>query len=111
VLHIFGYLKGHLRSKIVFDPAYHDWSSIDWAPEGDWKEFYPGADEPIPYQMPNPRGNKVQINLICDAANATCLATQRSTTGIIMFVNGPFAGFLNARTQLNHLLLVQSLWH
>jgi hypothetical protein len=87
VLHIFGYVKGHMRSKIVFDPAYRDWNHIDWV-EADWKEFYPNATEPIPPNMPEPRGNEVQIQMFCDAAHATCLATRRSTTGVIIFVNG-----------------------
>jgi hypothetical protein len=30
ILHIFGYMKEHLRSKIVFYPGYHDWSFVDW---------------------------------------------------------------------------------
>jgi hypothetical protein len=38
--------------------------------------------------MPEPHGNEVQIQMFCDAAHATCLATRRSTTGVIIFVNG-----------------------
>jgi hypothetical protein len=87
VLHIFGYVKGHLRSKLVLDPGYRDWSFVDWV-DADWKEFYPDATEPIPVNAPEPRGNEVQVNMFCDAAHATCLATRRSTTGVIIFVNG-----------------------
>ena len=49
-LHIFAYLKRHLRSKIVFD---------DQEPElqnqfvqADWQEFYPGAREVEPPNAP-----------------------------------------------------------
>jgi len=35
-----------------------------------------------------PLGNEVQINIYCDAAHATCLATQQSTTGILIYLNG-----------------------
>jgi hypothetical protein len=87
VLHIFGYVKGHLRSKLVLDPAYRDWGSVDWV-DAHWKEFYPDVAEPIPVNAPEPRGNEVQVNMFCDAAHATCLATRRSTTGVIIFVNG-----------------------
>ena len=88
VLHIFGYIKSHLNSKIVLDPAYRKWSHINWHEDAEWKEFYPDAAEPIPPHAPEPRGKDAQINIYCDAAHATCLATRRSTTGIIVFLNG-----------------------
>jgi hypothetical protein len=87
MLRIFGYVKGHLRSKLVLDPAYRDWTRIDWH-VADWKEFYPDAAEPIPPGAPEPLGLEVQVNIFCDAAHATCLATRRSTTGILIFLNG-----------------------
>jgi hypothetical protein len=87
VLRIFGFVKGHLRSKVVFDPAYRDWNGVEWQ-EADWKPFYPEAEELLPERAPEPRGKEVQVNVFCDAAHATCLATRRSTTGILLFVNG-----------------------
>jgi hypothetical protein len=30
VLRVFGYVKGHLQSKLVLDPAYCDWTHINW---------------------------------------------------------------------------------
>jgi len=88
VLRIFGYVKGHLRSRLVFDPAYRDWTTVDWYDGADWKEFYPDAVELIPPGAPEALGNEVQINIFCDAAHATCLATRRSTTGVLIFLNG-----------------------
>ena len=87
VLRVFGYVKGHLRSKLVLDPAYRDWTNVEWY-KADWKEFYPGAAEPIPPGAPEPLGEEVQVNVFCDAAHATCLATRRSTTGVLIFLNG-----------------------
>jgi hypothetical protein len=87
LLRVFGYIKGRLNAKVVFDCAYRDWTKVDWH-EGDWKLFYPDAEEPIPPRAPEPRGNEVQINIFCDAAHATCLATRRSTTGILVYLNG-----------------------
>ena len=54
VLHIFGYVKGHLNSKVVLNPAYWMWSHIDWHEETEWKEFYLDAAEPIPPNTPEP---------------------------------------------------------
>jgi len=88
VLHIFRYIKGHLNSKIVLNPAYQKWSHINWHKDAKWKEFYLDAAEPIPLHAPEPQGKDAQINIYCDAAHATCLATWRSTTGIIVFLNG-----------------------
>jgi len=88
VLRMFGYIKGHLNAKVVFDPAYRDWTTREWHDDADWKEFYPDASEPISPRMPEPLGNEVQVNIYCDAAHATCLATRRSTTGILIFLNG-----------------------
>ena len=87
VLRILAYLHQHIRSKIVADPEYRDWSHKAWT-QAEWKEFYPDATEPIPPNAPEARGKPVQINLFCDAAHATCLVTRRSTTGIIIFLNG-----------------------
>jgi len=38
--------------------------------------------------MPEPLGNKVQVNIFCNAAHATCLAMRLSTTGILIYVKG-----------------------
>jgi len=87
VLRIFGYIKGHLKAKVVFDPMYRNWTSQEWS-HADWKEFYPDAQEPISHKMPEPLGNKVQVNIFCNAAHATCLAMRLSTTGILIYVKG-----------------------
>ena len=87
VLRILAYLHHHIRSKIVADPLYRDWSHKSWT-QAEWQDFYPDAVEPIPDNAPEARGKPVQINLFCDAAHATCLITRRSTTGIIIFLNG-----------------------
>jgi hypothetical protein len=78
VLHIFGYVKGHLWSKLVLDPAYRNWTGVDWR-EVDWKEFYPGAMEPIPPGTLIPVGNEAQLNVFCDAAHATCFNQRRAS--------------------------------
>ena len=45
VLWILAYLHHHIRSKIVADPEYHDWSHKAWT-QAEWQEFYPDATEP-----------------------------------------------------------------
>lgn len=88
LLRAFAYCKKHIESKLVFDPMIKDYSDIKWV-EDDWSQFYPDTNgESIPLNMPEPRGAKVHVSLFCDAAHATCLVTRRSTTGIVIFVNG-----------------------
>jgi hypothetical protein len=88
LIRCFAYVKKHLQSRIVIDPAERDWTHVDWASK-DWSLFYPDIQgEALPYDIPEPRGNAVQINLFCDAAHATDLQTRRSTTGYVFILNG-----------------------
>ncbi|MGH7974027.1 MAG: reverse transcriptase domain-containing protein [bacterium] len=86
VIHIFAYLKSHRRSTMVFD----DTRAV--IPESkftkcDWTEFYRDAKEPIPSNMPEARGNSVQMNCFVDADHAGDRLTRRSHTGILIFLN------------------------
>jgi len=73
VLRIFCFIKGHLNAKVVFDPAYRDWTTQEWHDDAGWKEFYLDASESIFPWMPEPLGNEVQVYY--NMAHATCLAT------------------------------------
>jgi Reverse transcriptase (RNA-dependent DNA polymerase) len=84
--HIFGYLKRHERSKMVFDDTE---PVIDQQrfKQVDWSEFYPDAAEPMPTNVPAPRGRSVVTSCFVDADHAGCRATRRSHTGVLIFVN------------------------
>jgi hypothetical protein len=66
---IYGYLKAHSRSTMVFDNSYINWSDSDF-PLYDWTEFYRDAVEHIPTNAPEPHGKEVQINVFVDANHA-----------------------------------------
>ena len=92
-LHIFHYLKHHNNSWLPMDPQKLD---IEWtgpaelSPENRrkaMKEIYREAKEEIPENMPEPRGESVQINLYVDADHAGNKITRRSHTGILIFLN------------------------
>jgi hypothetical protein len=53
----------------------------------DWLDFYGNVEEPIPGDTPVPRGNFVDTTFFVDASHASCLKTQCSQTGILLFVN------------------------
>ena len=86
VFHTFAYLKAHPRSTLVFDDTEPVYDERRFA-QVDWSEFYPGARESIPTDMPPPRGPPVKITVFVDADHAGCRVTRRSHTGVIIFVN------------------------
>ena len=46
---------------------------LDWGNKFqavDWKDFYPEASEPIPPNVPEPCGKRVQLNCFVDADHA-----------------------------------------
>jgi hypothetical protein len=87
LLQVFSYLSKHGQSKLVFDPIATDWSNRDWT-YPDWKDFYPGAVEQLPRDMPIPSGKPIQMNSFCDVYHASDLVTRRSTTGFIIYLCG-----------------------
>jgi hypothetical protein len=63
--------------------------------EVDWKEYYPGAKEAIPDNMPEPQGRSVTTTCFVDTDHAGCRLTRRSHSGILIFVNrAPILWFL-----------------
>lgn len=86
VFHIFAYLKAHSRSRIVLDPEKPVVDETQFM-RADWSSFYPDAQEAIPLNTPDPRGNSILISCFVDADHAGNLVTRRSHTGIIIFCN------------------------
>jgi hypothetical protein len=81
VFHIFEYLKVHGQSKVLFDNTFISWK------DKFWQDFYPDAKEPIPGNMPDPRGKEFQLNTFVDADHAGNQVTRCSRTGVLIFVN------------------------
>ena len=53
----------------------------------DWEDLYPDACEPIPLDMPRPRGKSVLTHCFVDANHSVDKTARRSMTGIITFCN------------------------
>ena len=86
VFHLFAYLKHHKHSKMVFDDTEPVFDENAFT-VCDWSEFYPEAEEAIPYNVPEPRGHRVVTSVFVDADHAGYKATRWSHTGVFVFVN------------------------
>jgi Reverse transcriptase (RNA-dependent DNA polymerase) len=86
VFHIFAYIKKHDRSKLVLDDSH---LAIDESTfvKVDWQSYYPGAVEALPITVPEPLGKAVATTCFVDADHAGCLATRRSHSGVLLYVN------------------------
>lgn len=80
---IYGYLKAHSWSTMVFDDTYVNWFDGDF-PQQNWTDFYPDVKEDKPHNAPEPRGMPVQINAFIDASHAQNKITRCSHTGILI---------------------------
>jgi hypothetical protein len=86
VYHIFAYLRNHERSALVMDDTLSSYDDKRFA-KCDWTQNYPDATEAILSNAPEPRGKSVTMTCFVNADHAGCLATTRSHTGVIIFVN------------------------
>jgi hypothetical protein len=86
VLDIFAYLKKHQSAAIVFDD---DLPIIDERrfKQVDWSDIYRNVEEALPPNMPAPLGNPIEMFCFVDSDHAGNLATRRSHSGIIIFLN------------------------
>ena len=84
VLHMFSYLDNHRRSRIVLDDGYFPHAEVD---RPDWSQFYPGAKEELPGDMPEALGRPLQQTMFVDASHAANVVTRQSRTGVLIFLN------------------------
>jgi len=60
VYYLFGYLKAHDQSTMVFDSEYIDWRDEDF-PIQDWTDFYKNVEEDIPRNVLDIRVHRIEI--------------------------------------------------
>jgi hypothetical protein len=66
--HVFAYLEQeHHNYLLALDPTYPEIHDSKFNAGADWKEMYPGAEEMIPPNMPEPRGLELVLRLFVDS--------------------------------------------
>jgi hypothetical protein len=86
VYHVFGYMKQSARRRLYLDPDQPIISEERFT-KYDWEDFYKYAEEPIPPNMPKPRGRSMSTHCFVDSDHAGDKVTRRSQTGILIFLN------------------------
>ena len=86
VYHIYGYLKQSPRRRLYCDPDFPKISQ-DRFQTFEWEDFYRGAKEDVPLNMPQPRGKEIEIHCFVDAIQSGDKETRRSQSGILIFIN------------------------
>lgn len=81
-----GYLRKNPDGKTLFDTKFHK-QELHSVKDVNWKEAYPYAEEKIPYDAPEPKGNMVRMTIYVDANHTYDQATRRSVAGILIFLN------------------------
>jgi hypothetical protein len=81
VIHLFAYLKKEKRDKLVFDPT-----PMNHGPPLHM-DCYKPKKEVLPPDMPEPRGNAVQMACFVDSDHAGDVVNRRSRTGVLIYVN------------------------
>ena len=89
VFHIFGYLKQNPKRTLCFSPLCPDLSggNFNYEAAKDFKEFYIDAEEEIPADAPESRGEEVIMIAYVDASHPSNKKTRRSHTGYLIFIN------------------------
>ena len=99
VFRTFGYLGRKHNAVMIFDPSYPEIKESDFK-ECDWKEFYKGAEEPIPPNAPEPRGKDIDLTLYVDSDHAGDRLNRRSRTGFFIFLNNAPIVWLSKKQNL-----------
>lgn len=88
LFHIFGYLKTHHNSEMVFDPSYPDIDENQFQPQ-DWSATPYGSEgkEELPPNMPEPRGQGFVVSAYVDSDHAGDSVTRKSRTGFLVYCN------------------------
>ena len=86
VLHIFAFLKRKPKLRLAFSPQNAILKDVEFNLEtAEFLEQYRDAEEEIPEDAPEPRGNPMELTSYVDASHAANKVNRRSHTGYLIF--------------------------
>ena len=97
MMRVFGYLKGYIKGKIIFDTNHMNIEDAKFVDSALWTEMYPGAEEELPVDLPEPKMKEVEITTYFDASLGCDMLTGRSVTGILLFLNNTILKWYSKR--------------
>ena len=85
---MYGYLKTHQNAEMVFDPTEPEIDASQ-CERRDWttSEVTDDLEEPLPSNMPEPRGFGFTMRSYVDADHATDTMIRKSRTGFLVYLN------------------------
>ena len=96
--HIFAYMKSRPdMGRLAYDSATPKIDESAFNLTADWREFYGDVEEELASNKPEPGGNVVKMFAFVDANHAGNVATQRSHTGILIFVQNSLITWYSKR--------------
>ena len=78
--------QGMTKTEVIFDPQHPDLDKRSFTTYN-WYDFYRDAKDPVPGDMPAPRGQMVSTHCFVDSDHTANTITRRSQTGLLLFVN------------------------
>ena len=88
MMKVFGYLRTRPKGRILIDNKDPEIiQKATFSENQNWIEFYPDAQEDIPPDMPEARGNEAKLICFADSDHARNKVTRRSVTGILLMIN------------------------
>ena len=96
-INIMGCLRLHHNSWLFLDQTYPVLDHSYFIDGADWAEFYGEATKTIPLNMPEPRGEYIELSLMCDSDHAGDKSTRRSRTGYLIFINIALIAWLSKK--------------
>ena len=80
-------MKQNYKFSIDYDISEPDFSEYK-VEKYDWFPLYGDVREEEPFGMPEPKGKAVVTSGFFDSSHASCLMTRRSTSCVLLFING-----------------------
>ena len=86
MLNIVFNLRVKHNSRLALDPIYPEIDHSSFK-KHKWVDFYGNVKESIPPNLPDPMGKDVDLRMYVDIDHARDKSTQRSRTGLLIYIN------------------------